>query len=330
MRSAVWIVLIFSLTLGGCIRSQITLFPHAQPVIQQKQMHPQPTKAVLQTKVPSFYLVQQGDTLYTIGQRFGVPFQQLAEQNRIKEPYLLNVGQRIELASPIYKVRRGDTLYMIGQKFNVDYKGLAARNHIPYPFQIYVGQQIFLYGFAPEAKMIPIPVDQTVMSDPAIIKDKKQKTRDIEKNIQSESATPVADESGPLRFHWPVLGRMTQPFGQIDGKMSDGIDIESAEGTPVYAAERGTVVYVGQQVVGYGKMIIIRHENKLFTVYAHNQDNLVKVGDSLKRGALIAKVGRTGRGSTPHLHFEVRHSSTPVDPLDYLPKPHSTRKKGAG
>lgn len=102
--------------------------------------------------------------------------------------------------------------------------------------------------------------------------------------------------------------------------MHDGIDIKAKEGTPIYVAEAGTVVYADDRLSGYGKLVIVRHGRNLFTAYAHNQRNLVRKGAKVRRGEEIAKVGHTGRASGPHLHFEVRHGSTAVDPLAYLPK----------
>ncbi len=101
--------------------------------------------------------------------------------------------------------------------------------------------------------------------------------------------------------------------------MHDGIDISASEGTAIHAAANGEVVYADQRLSGYGRMVIIRHANNMFTAYAHNQRNLVKKGQRVKQGAVIARVGHSGRATGPHLHFEVRRGTTAVDPLAYLP-----------
>lgn len=101
--------------------------------------------------------------------------------------------------------------------------------------------------------------------------------------------------------------------------MHDGIDIGAKTGTAVHAAASGEVVYSDHRLSGYGRMIIIRHSPDLFTAYAHNQRNLVRKGNRVKAGEVIARVGSSGRASGPHLHFEVRRGETPVDPLAYLP-----------
>jgi murein DD-endopeptidase MepM/ murein hydrolase activator NlpD len=96
------------------------------------------------------------------------------------------------------------------------------------------------------------------------------------------------------------------------------VDILAPEGTPVRAARDGIVVYSDNQLSGYGNLVIIDHGNNLATVYGHNSVNLVRLGASVRRGTVIARVGQTGNASTPHLHFEVRRGQTPVDPLPYL------------
>jgi len=102
--------------------------------------------------------------------------------------------------------------------------------------------------------------------------------------------------------------------------MHDGIDIGAARGTPVVAAASGKVVYADHRLSGYGKLVIIRHSGNVFTAYAHNQRNLVRKGDRVRAGSVIARVGSSGRATGAHLHFEVRRGSTPVDPLAYLPR----------
>jgi murein DD-endopeptidase MepM/ murein hydrolase activator NlpD len=99
----------------------------------------------------------------------------------------------------------------------------------------------------------------------------------------------------------------------------DGIDISAGEGTPVRAAEAGRVVHSNSALSGYGNLIIIKHAGAFATVYAHNKRNLVRVGQFIEKGEVIAEVGRTGRASAAHLHFEVRRDGKPRNPVDYLP-----------
>ena len=117
---------------------------------------------------------------------------------------------------------------------------------------------------------------------------------------------------------WPVRGPVTSGFGMRDGANHDGIDISVTRGTKIRAAEAGRVLHSDNDLAGYGNLIILKHKGSLSSVYAHNRKNLVKAGQFVEKGQVIAEVGRTGRTSAPHLHFEVRRSGTAVDPLEYL------------
>src|SRR5581483_6821445 len=134
--------------------------------------------------------------------------------------------------------------------------------------------------------------------------------------------TPEAEAepmgSGP-GFRWPVRGRVIAGFGpKPTGQQNDGINLAVPEGTPVKAADDGVVAYAGNELKGYGNLVLVRHSNGLVTAYAHASELLVKRGDSIKRGQVIAKSGQTGNVSSPQLHFEVRKGTTPVDPMQYL------------
>lgn len=120
-------------------------------------------------------------------------------------------------------------------------------------------------------------------------------------------------------FIWPADGVVVSPFGRRDEGQHDGIDIRASEGRPIRAVLDGEVVYSGA-LPGYGKVVILRHRNSLSTVYAHNQSNLVPVGRLVRRGEVIARLGRTGRADEPNLHFEVRRRNEARDPLQYLPR----------
>ncbi|MDQ7010462.1 MAG: M23 family metallopeptidase [Mariprofundaceae bacterium] len=206
----------------------------------------------------------------------------------------------------IYTVRAGDTLYSIGRRFGVDYHLLARRNHLRYPYTIYVGQHLYLTSIAPRASYMPVSKGRRTV--------KSVKTGRVRKT------PPAANSHKVVRLQWPVKGKITSHFGRRSSRVHDGIDISAREGTPVRAAGSGEVVYADHRLAGYGKLIIIRHGPDLFTAYAHNQRNLVRKGAHVRAGDVIARVGRSGRASGPHLHFEVRRGSTPVDPLAYLPR----------
>jgi len=216
-----------------------------------------------------------------------------------------------------YTVRRGDTLYSIGKRFGIDHKLLARRNHIGWPYTIYVGQELSLTRTAPRSQYIPVSrqksASKSAKSTKKVVKQPKPKVTDNYK-------APAVNHVSTVRLRWPISGKVTSAFGRRGSRMHDGIDISAEEGTPVHASASGEVVYADQRLSGYGKLIIVRHGEDLFTAYAHNQRNLVSKGDKVKAGDVIARVGHTGRASGSHLHFEVRRGPTPVDPLAYLPR----------
>lgn len=217
-----------------------------------------------------------------------------------------------------YTVRKGDTLYSIGRRFGIDHKLLARRNHIGWPYTIYVGQHLSLSRTALKSQYIPIPKTKSRFVAKKHSPAKKASIKSNSKKKRSYHAP--AGNGSSVRLRWPIKGSLNSRFGRRGSRMHDGIDIGAKEGTPVYAAASGEVVYSDQRLSGYGKLIIIRHSRDMFTAYAHNQRNLVRKGDRVNSGDVIARVGKTGRATGPHLHFEVRRGSTPVDPLAYLPR----------
>jgi len=224
-------------------------------------------------------------------------------------------SQRSNNGPIIRYVRADDTLYSLGKAFGVDYHLIAKRNHISYPYRIYVGQRLYIDRTAPATD------DPAGRHLKAIAAKKKVKSKSGKrKSGKVVTAHSKAHSIGKGELMWPVKGKLTSRFGRRGSRMHDGIDIGAKSGTPIRAAASGEVVYSDSRLSGYGRLVIIRHNSKLFTAYAHNERNLVKRGDHVKKGDTIARVGSTGRASGPHLHFEVRQNSTPVDPLAYLPR----------
>jgi murein DD-endopeptidase MepM/ murein hydrolase activator NlpD len=137
-----------------------------------------------------------------------------------------------------------------------------------------------------------------------------------------DASTPIgslkAAEAGST-FYWPVRGQVIAGFGsKINGTQNKGIDVAVPEDTPVKAADDGVVLYSGNGLKTYGNLLLVRHANGYVTVYAHAKELLVKVGDEIKRGQVIAKSGKTGDVDRPQIHFEIRKASAPVNPLPYL------------
>jgi murein DD-endopeptidase MepM/ murein hydrolase activator NlpD len=135
-----------------------------------------------------------------------------------------------------------------------------------------------------------------------------------------QDSVKTAEPVGSLpSFRWPVRGRVIAAFGpKPSGLQNDGINLAVPEGTPIKAAEDGVVAYAGNELKGYGNLVLVRHANGFVTAYANASDILVKRGEAVKRGQVIAHSGQTGNVTSPQLHFEIRKGATPVDPAQYL------------
>jgi murein DD-endopeptidase MepM/ murein hydrolase activator NlpD len=157
----------------------------------------------------------------------------------------------------------------------------------------------------------------------------QQSARLAQSNVKVETEEKPAEPAANVKpsettsalpsFRWPVRGKVITGYGaKTNGKANDGINLAVPEGTPVKAAEDGVVAYSGNELKGYGNLILVRHSNGYVTAYAHASELLVKRGDTIKRGQIIAKSGQSGEASSPQLHFEIRKGSSPVDPLQFL------------
>lgn len=196
-----------------------------------------------------------------------------------------------------HTVRKNQTFYRICKTYGVSEKEVARINNIDEPTQIKVGQKIFIPGASMELEVEVVPPG--------------------EKEVTYETGSKTPKKSQKVKFIWPVEGVIMSKFGWREGRHHDGIDISAPAGTPVKAVEAGKVIY-NDKLKGYGKLIIIKHEGQYSTVYAHNQANLVKEGDFVEQGQVIARVGMSGKATGYHLHFEIRRNKKPIDPLPLL------------
>ena len=213
-----------------------------------------------------------------------------------------------------HAVRRGETLYAIAFLYGYSYQQLANWNHIAPPYAIYVGQRLRVM---PPGARAPSPIRVLpAEAAPATI----NATPTSPGESASTSNKPGLREplpSGPLHWAWPTRGKLLHKFdlSQPGGK---GIDIGGAPGQSVNAAADGWVVYSGSGLMGYGQLIIVKHDKSLLSAYAHNKNMLVKEGDAVHVGEPIAAMG-VNSANQPTLHFEIRRDGKPVDPLLYLP-----------
>lgn len=221
-------------------------------------------------------------------------------------------------------VKKGDSLYSIGFKHNLDYKYLAQINNIPAPYNIYPGQILRLKARKKLAhnttmKTTPIIIKQLV-SKPIIKPVVRPMPTVVKKStvVKPTSQPLVQAPSANSRWIWPVTGKVISTFSNSDVSRK-GIDITSPIGHPVFASNSGTVVYSGDGLLGYGELIIIKHDKNFLSAYAHNSSRLVKEGSKVKQGQQIAKSGK-GSDGQGLLHFEIRLNGQPINPLKYLPK----------
>lgn len=253
-----------------------------------------PTPKRKATKVSTTTLsatVGKGDTVYAIARRHNAAPKAIISANGLRPPYRLIPGQKLKIpATRFHTIAKGDTLYSVSRRYGTDVTQLARGNKLKAPYRVYVGQKLAIPGGG-----------------------KAGATRTAKAYVP-----PPPPRSGS-RFAWPVTGTVISRFGAKQGGLhNDGINIRTAEGSHVRAAEAGVVAYAGRELEGYGNLLLVRHADGWVTAYAHSQKLLVSRGDKVSRGQLIALAGKTGNVGGPQLHFEIRRKSAAVDPLRYL------------
>jgi len=214
-----------------------------------------------------------------------------------------------------HPVKKGQTLYAIAKAYGMSVEELQSINGIQDPSELDVGHHLWI----PDATQL-VYVAPTVEKAPGKARSSvPKKKKYVSKKRKTKAERKAA--ASKRKLLWPVRGgTLTSRFGTRNGKNHHGIDIGARRGTPIRAAGGGTVKFSGWGPTGYGLMIIIKHPGNLTTVYAHNSRNLVKEGSEVKRGQMIARVGKTGRASGPHVHFEVRNDAHAKNPFLYLKK----------
>jgi murein DD-endopeptidase MepM/ murein hydrolase activator NlpD len=246
--------------------------------------------AVASASPPSVHVVNHGDTLLSVARRNHIPVAELAKANGIE---------------PSTKLKLGTKLTVPGAR-------TAAVAPVAQPMAVATAQP---------AAPLAAPATKLAAATP----DPQQKARLAQaaptaEETAAENPVKAADATGALpTFRWPVRGKVITSYGaKTNGKSNDGINLAVPEGTPVKAAEDGVVAYSGNELKGYGNLVLVRHSNGYVTAYAHASELLVKRGDTIKRGQIIAKSGQSGEVGSPQLHFEIRKGSSPVDPLQFL------------
>lgn len=213
----------------------------------------------------------------------------------------------------VYVVRPGDTVYSIAWRYQIDPEDLVRWNDLENPDRLRIGQRLRL---APRATASG--VDAPPDSAPARGGDRDRAGTAATTAAPQESASREWVARGePGTWRWPTEGRVVGTFG--DGRVAGrGVDIAGRVGQPVQATAAGKVVYSGEGLQAYGRLVIIRHEGDYVSAYAHNSELLVREGQRVTAGQQIARMGESGDGGAM-LHFEIRRQGRPVDPLEYLP-----------
>jgi murein DD-endopeptidase MepM/ murein hydrolase activator NlpD len=255
-------------------------------------------------------VVHRGDTIATIAARCDVSVATIERLNDLGGHRRLYPGQVLRVPSPLLAVPPVETREL--KTVRVDDVPDAVRP-IPRPNPEAVVMT------APDTVPEPQPRPDSTGSDTS------QETASTGDDSQpwwswwSKPGDEPAAESGPLQFIWPVRGRVIEPFGRGGGgERNDGINIAAAEGTPIHAAAAGTVTYAGNELKGYGNLVLIKHSDGYVTAYAHAQSIQVARGDTVEKGQVIGTAGATGDVDRPQLHFEIRHGVQPVDPARFL------------
>src|SRR5882757_62108 len=236
---------------------------------------------------PSVHVVNPGDTLISIAHHNHMSVAELAKANNLDASAKLRLGMRLNV--PVTKTA-------------------SAAPVAPAPV-----------AAAQPAVAMPAPGTRVAAAGP------QQSVRLAQAGASADEAAPetpvkASETTSALpTFRWPVRGKVITTYGaKTNGKSNDGINLAVPEGTPVKAAEDGVVAYSGNELKGYGNLVLVRHSNGYVTAYAHASELLVKRGDTIKRGQVIAKSGQSGEVGSPQLHFEILKGSSPVDPLQFL------------
>jgi murein DD-endopeptidase MepM/ murein hydrolase activator NlpD len=223
-------------------------------------------------------------------------------------------------------VAPGETLSRISRLYKKPLSEIARANNISPGARLSIGDRLVIPGVqvstqkpqvspSPQAK----PVTAPKRAEPEAVASANVYAPAAESSSVNASSKPAEAASTLPKLRWPANGRVIAGFGPTtNGQQNDGINIALPENTPVKAAEEGIVAYAGNELKGYGNLVLVRHPNGYVTAYAHAKELLVKRGDQVKRGQVIARSGQTGNVNAPQLHFEVRKGASPLDPIKFL------------
>lgn len=252
------------------------------------------TQGAADTKLSgATHTVKPGETLFAISRLYGANVEALKQANGltgdgIRAGQVLQVPGAQTQPPRRHTVQQGESLWELASRYGVSLEALLASNpDLDNPGHLQIGHEVILPAGAAAGEVVAATIG------------------------------PSPDLDGV--FAWPVLAPISSPYGPRDGRNHNGLDLAANMGEPIKAARDGEVLLAGT-VNGYGETVILRHEDGTQTLYGHASRLLVKAGERVRQGEVIAEVGSTGRSTGPHLHFEIIVNSKPLDPLLYLPK----------
>ena len=280
------------------------------------------------TPSEEYHIVQKNEDLSNISRKYNISKENLKLYNNLKSDRIF-AGQKIHLfprpirksefvtvrsipESKIHTVKKNESIHRIAKMYNLEVMQILEYNDLK-TFKLRFGQKLWLESDhnAFVSKEIEEKTEEKIEKKLTTKEKVKEKTPDIRKDIWVKSY-----KKGELIA--PVQGIVTSEFGNRNGMVHKGIDIAASIGEPVYAVLSGTVAFAGTQR-GYGNVIILEHKGYVMTIYAHNETNLVRLGEKVKQGQPIATIGETGTTTGPHLHFEYRVKGKAINPREVLP-----------
>ncbi len=270
-------------------------------------------------RIPDYYKVRAGDTLYSIAWNYGLDYKSLARWNNIRSPYTIHAGKKLHLKVGKSSAYTSGTADIHARQSKLKKNTAPGRKSVTRTKNTHsktVSTTKSSQSHSGNSKKKPQHNNKHQSQKTYKVTTVSKTTSNDKKKTSNTSSRKSADFNKSLSWSWPVKGKLLQSFAPAKGKK--GIDIVAREGTPIKAAESGKVVYSGQGLRGYGLLLIIKHNETFLSAYAHNQSLLINEGQIVKKGQTIARLGNTGTDRNK-LHFEIRKNGQPVNPLSYLP-----------
>lgn len=272
---------------------------------------------------PDTYTVKKGDTLYSIGLEFGFDYKELAQRNNISPPYVIYVGQSLNLKGTPATAGAAAESAPVGPAIATPMKiepAVTAKSLSEPPLK--TEPKAIKEPYSAQAMLVPPPKSAELVAKAEPAKAPEPTKPETAKAEPAKSETPMekpaqaaAGDDDAVDWGWPAQGKVLNGFNESGG--AKGMDIAGAQGQPVLAAAAGKVVYSGAGLRGYGKLVIVKHNKTYLSAYAHNSQILVKEGQEVAKGQKIAEMGNTDADQVK-LHFEIRKLGKPVDPSKYL------------